>query len=64
MYAELPSPMSYTTQPRTFSPEVSRSKGWNMGLGRDNMKKLHIDKHNDEATKKIASPCPGSYEKS
>lgn len=56
--------MSYTTQPRTFSLEVSRSNGWGMGLGRGDMKKIHIDKLNDEAAKKIASPCPGSYEKS
>lgn len=63
-HAVLPSPMSYTTQPRTFSPDVSKSKGWNMGLGRGDMKKIHIDKLNDEAGKKIASPCPGSYEKS
>jgi hypothetical protein len=56
--------MSYTTQPRTFSVEVSRSNGWGMGLGRGDMKKIHIDKLNDEAAKKIASPCPGSYEKS
>ena len=63
-HAVLPSPMSYTTQPRTFSPEVARSKGWNMGLGRDDMKKIHIEKVNDEASKKIASPCPSSYEKS
>ena len=31
----LPSPNSYLTQPKTFSPEVSRSKGWGMGLGRE-----------------------------
>ena len=59
----LPSPMSYSTQPRTFSPDVSRSNGWSMGLGREQMNKLHIDKLNDEATKKIASPSPGAYEK-
>ena len=52
------------TQPRNFSPEVSKASGWNMGLGRGEMKKIHIDKLNDEASKKIASPCPGSYEKS
>ena len=31
----LPDPTSYATQPRTFSPEVSRSNGWSLGLGRD-----------------------------
>ena len=59
----LPSPNSYSTQPRTFSPEVAKSKGWSVGVGRDNMLKLHIDRLNDEATKKIASPSPGAYEK-
>lgn len=61
---KLPDPMSYTTQPKTFSPDVSRSKGWSLSLGRQDMNKLHIDRINDEATKKIASPCPGNYEKS
>lgn len=61
--AVLPSPLSYETQPRTFSPEVSRSKGWSVGLGRDVMQKIHIDRLNDEAHKKIASPSPGQYEK-
>ena len=42
---------------------MARSKGWSVGLGRDNMQKLHIDRLNDEATKKIASPAPTSYEK-
>ena len=59
----MPSPVSYTTQPRTFSPEVSRSKGWSVGLGRDVMQKLHIDRLNDEAEKNIASPSPTAYEK-
>ena len=35
-----------------------------LGIGRGDMAKLHIDKLNDEASKKIASPCPGEYEKS
>ena len=59
----LPSPISYLTQPRTFSPEVSRSNGWSLGLGRSDMKKNHVDRINDEADKKIASPSPDSYEK-
>ena len=59
----LPDPMSYTTQPRTFSPEVAKAKGWSLGLGRDNVQKKHIDRINDEASKKIASPSPDSYEK-
>jgi len=42
-YAKLPSPASYTTQPKTFSPEVSRNKGWSMSVGRDVTKKIHID---------------------
>ena len=61
--AVLPSPNSYKTQPRTFSPDVSRSNGWSMGLGRSQMNKLHIDKLEDSATKKLASPSPTSYEK-
>ena len=55
--------MSYMTNPRTFSPEVARSKGWSLGLGRDNVQKKHVDAINDEAAKKIASPSPDSYEK-
>jgi hypothetical protein len=55
---KMPSPVSYTTQPRTFSPDVSRSNGWSLGLGRDNVQKMHIDRLNDEAQKKIASPSP------
>jgi len=47
------------TSPRTFSPDVAAAKGWSMGTGRDNMLKLHIDRLNDEAKKKIASPSPG-----
>ena len=35
----LPSPNSYTTQPKTFSPDVSRSNGWSLGLGRGEMQK-------------------------
>ena len=62
-HAVLPSANSYETQPRTFSPDVSRSNGWSMGLGRDNMLKLHIDRLNDEGVKKIASPSPTQYEK-
>ena len=62
-HAALPSPNSYVTQPRTFSPDVSRSNGWSVGLGRDSMQKIHIDRLNDEAAKKIASPSPGAYEK-
>ena len=59
----MPSPVSYETQPRTFSPDVSKSKGWSLGLGRDNVQKLHIERLNDEASKKIAAPAPTSYEK-
>jgi len=47
--AALPSPFSYATQPKTFSPEVSRSRGFSLGLGRDDMQKLHIERVNDEA---------------
>ena len=60
---KMPSPVSYETQPRTFSPDVSRSKGWSLGLGRDVVQKKHIDAINDEAGKKLASPSPDSYEK-
>ena len=59
----LPDPSSYVTQPKTFSVDVSRSNGWSLGLGRDVTQKLHIDRLNDEADKKIASPAPTSYEK-
>jgi len=47
--AKLPSPMSYTTQPQTFSPEVSRAKGWSLSLGRDVMQKIHIGRLEHEA---------------
>lgn len=33
----MPSPLSYSTNPRTFSPDVSRSNGWSVGFGRDIM---------------------------
>ena len=62
-HSALPSPNNYYTQPRTFSPDVSRSNGWSVGLGRDTMKKMHIDLLQDDATKKISSPSPDSYEK-
>ena len=62
-HAVLPSPNSYITQPRTFSPDVSRSNGWSVGLGRDVMQKNHIYRIDDEAGKKIASPSPDSYNK-
>lgn len=62
-HGALPSPVTYTTQPRTFSPDVSRSNGWSMGQGRGYMKKDHIDRVLDEADKKVAPPCPTSYEK-
>ena len=61
--AKYPSPSSYITQPRTFSPEVARNKGWSVGLGRDVMLKHTIDRIQDEAKKKIASPSPTAYEK-
>ncbi len=59
----LPSPTSYKTQPRTFSPDVSRSNGWSMGVSRGQIQKLHIDKLQDAADKKISPPAPTSYEK-
>ena len=61
--AALPGPLSYSTNPRTFSPEVSRSNGWSVGLGRDVCDKLHIDRLQHNAKKKIASPAPNVYEK-
>ena len=63
-HAVLPSSNSYNTQPKTFSPEVAKAKGWSLGLGLTNINKLHIDKLQDEAGKKIASPSPDAYEKS
>ena len=60
----LPSSNSYQTQPKTFSPEVAKAKGWSLGLGRTQMNKIHIDKLDDEAGKQIASPSPTAYEKS
>ena len=62
-HGALPSSMSYNTQPKTFSPDVSKSRGWSLGLGRDVTNKLHIDRLQDDAKKKIASPSPDSYEK-
>ena len=50
-HAVLPSSNSYTTQPKTFSPEVAKAKGWSLGLGRTQMNKIHIDRLDDEAGK-------------
>ncbi len=46
--SNLPSPISYRTENREFSPEMARKKGWSLGVSRSNMNKIHIDRVQDE----------------
>ena len=62
LHGKLPSPASYGTVDRTFSPEVSRQNGKSFGIGRDKIQKIGIDKDVDEIVKKMGSPAPNKYE--
>jgi hypothetical protein len=44
LHGKLPSPASYGTVDRTFSPEVSRQNGKSFGIGRDKIQKIFLEK--------------------
>lgn len=62
MHGKLPSPASYGTADRTFSPEVSRQHGKSFGVGRDKIQKIGIDRDIHDIVKKMGTPPPNRYE--